>query len=253
VFEDRPELKLWRKDLIALIRQTPNLDWLLLTKRPQNILRLMREAAPRGADRELRSHLYLGTTVESQDQVRRIEYLLNCRAWARVLFLSVEPMLGPLDLFPWLHAVDGGQGFDYNAGIDWVICGGESGGGARPMSPEWVYDLRDQCEEADVPFHFKQWGEWFPREEWEHNPELCLPDDHDAYIEDRHTRVFKHGINEYFPVHRVGKKAAGRLLGGRTWDEFPKMAQRSTVTDRASRRLGSQAVESQDVLGLKLT
>jgi len=162
VFEDREELKPWRKELFELIGATPMLDWLLLTKRPENILRMMGESCPRGSSHGLRSHLFLGTTVESQDQARRIDYLVNCRPWARVLFLSVEPMLGPLDLFPWLHAPDETFGHDYNLGIDWVICGGESGGHARPMNPAWATSLRDQCVDAGVPFHFKQWGEWSP-------------------------------------------------------------------------------------------
>jgi len=203
VFEDRPELEPWRRDLMRLILGTHNLDWLLLTKRPENILRMMSEAAPRGSDHLLRQRLSLGTTVESQDQVRRIDYLVNCRMWARVLFLSCEPLLGPLDLFPWLHAVDETAGFDYNAGIDWVIAGGESGGHARPSNPQWFRDLRDQCEGAKVPFHFKQWGEFVSVSE-----------------------VAGVGAHFSFPdgrtVRRIGKKNAGRLLDGREWNEFPK-------------------------------
>ncbi len=205
VFEDRPELKEWRRELFSLIYRTPYLDWLLLTKRPENILRMMGEACPRGADRSLRSHLFLGTTVESQEQASRIDYLVNCRLWARVLFLSVEPMLGPLDLFPWLHAVDEGLGYDYNMGIDWVICGGESGGHARPMNPTWARSLRDQCVEAGVPFHFKQWGEFVPRATW------------------GDSTGAKHIFDDGVFVNRVGKKAAGRLLDGREWNEFPKV------------------------------
>lgn len=158
VFEDRPELTSWRKELFALIRVTPQLDWLLLTKRPENVLRMMSECFPRGCDRYVRDYLSIGTTVESQDQARRIDYLMNCRAWARVLFLSVEPMLGPLDLFDWLHAVDMGMGHDYNVGINWVIAGGESGPKHRPLNLDHVRDLRDQCLDANVPFFFKQHG-----------------------------------------------------------------------------------------------
>jgi Phage protein Gp37/Gp68. len=90
------------------------------------------------------------------------------------------------------------------------------------MNPHWVYDLRDQCEEAGVAFWFKSWGEWFPREQWEHNPELVLPDDFWAYVEGPNTHIFECWDGPC-PVHRVGKKKAGRLLDGRTWDEFPSV------------------------------
>jgi protein gp37 len=85
----------------------------------------------------------MGVSVESADFVERIEWLRATEA--RVKFLSLEPLLGPL---PALDLRD----------IDWVIVGGESGPGSRPMDPAWVRDLRDQCLEAGVPFHFKQWG-----------------------------------------------------------------------------------------------
>lgn len=158
VFEDREELKPWRKDLFSLIHQTQQLDWQLLTKRPENISRLMAEAIPLGMGHADRNHIWLGTTVESQSEARRIDYLINCRPWARVLFLSVEPMLGPLDLFDWLHAVDEGRGHDYNMGINWVIGGGESSPKHRPLNIDHARNLRDQCIEANVPFFFKQHG-----------------------------------------------------------------------------------------------
>ncbi len=100
--------------------------------------------------------------------------------------------------------------------LDWVICGGESGPGARPVHPDWVRDLRDQCVDAQVPFMFKQWGEWFPREQWEHNPELILPDDCDCK-EGKELKI----LDGHTVMHRVGKKKAGRALDGVTWDEYP--------------------------------
>jgi len=77
----------------------------------------------------------------------------------------------------------------YN-GIDWVVCGGESGPGARPMHPDWARSVRDQCVAAGVPFFFKQWGEWAP-------------------------------FGDLNAMRRTGKKAAGRLLDGREWNEYP--------------------------------
>lgn len=160
VFEDRPDLVEPRARLFSLIDATPSLDWLLLTKRPENIGRL---ATPWCVENGALHNVWLGTTVENQEQADlRIPHLL--RVPAAVRFLSVEPLLGPVDLTPWLDE----EGYDPDATpdvvpltpIDWVIVGGESGPGARPMHPEWARSLRDQCRDAGVPFFFKQEGAW---------------------------------------------------------------------------------------------
>lgn len=161
VFEDRPELAPWRRDLMNLILRTHNLDWLLLTKRPQNILRMMREAAPRGSDYLIRQRLWLGTTVETQDYVRRIDYLTNCRMWARVLFLSCEPLLSRLDIRWWLW--NGPNPTSTQSLIDWVIGGFESGPGFRKGNEEDAADLMEQCVGAGVPFFWKQNGGRTPK------------------------------------------------------------------------------------------
>ncbi len=173
VFEDRRDLDPWRTQLGALIAETPLLDWLLLTKRPDRAAAL----APWGSSWP--RNVWLGATVEDQVWVeRRLPHLAAVPANLR--FLSCEPLLGSLDLSPWLgHAVH------------WVIAGGESGARARPSDPAWFRGLRDQCQRAGVPFHFKQWGIWAPAES------------------ERTTLV------------RVSKKAAGRKLDGRTWDQLP--------------------------------
>ena len=88
-------------------------------------------------------NIWMGVTVENQDCMSRIDDLKNCGA--AVKFLSLEPLLGPLPDLP----LDG---------IDWVIVGGESGVGARPISPDWVTNIRDQCVESGTAFFFKQWG-----------------------------------------------------------------------------------------------
>ncbi len=142
VFEDHPDLPPWRERLWALIEETPNLDWLLLTKRPGNIPKMMPEGG-------FGPNVWLGATVENQEFAKgRIKQLL--RVPATVHFLSCEPLLGPLNIAEWLSK------------LDWVIAGGESGPGARPTDPQWFESLRDQCLHYDVPFHFKQWGNWTP-------------------------------------------------------------------------------------------
>jgi len=158
VFDSEVDLS-WRVDLWDLVRRCQNLDWQILTKRPENIQAMLPQDWGEGWE-----NVWLGTSVE--DQIRadaRIPVLSGIPAAVR--FLSVEPLLGPvvLDL----------------RNISWVICGGESGRSARPLDPAWALSVRDQCVENKVPFFFKQWG-------------------------------------------GRDKKAAGKILEGRTWRQFPK-------------------------------
>lgn len=139
VFEDRRELYAAKSLLYELIIATPNLDWLLLTKRPENIGEMLPENWLDG----LPKNVWLGTSVENQEMADlRIPELLKIPAAIR--FLSIEPMLGPVDLSPWMSK------------IGWVICGCESGPNARMMHPMYVRDLRCQCDMKDVPFFLKQ-------------------------------------------------------------------------------------------------
>lgn len=217
--------------LFKLINATPHIDWLLLTKRPD---RIRQRIILHNWDRLPVRNLWLGTSVENQEQAdKRISELLKCRDLSPVLFLSCEPLLGPVELTTACDIPadeDGPNRIGYMVGpddgvtglsvtrsaalknsIDWVICGGESGPNARPMHPEWVRSLRDQCQAADVPFLFKQWGKWTPNE------------DHDgpAYIE---PAIPWADNGDLCPMFNVGKKAAGRLLDDREWNEFPEVA-----------------------------
>lgn len=190
VFEDRDDLDPWRSDLWDLIEATPNLDWLLLTKRPENVEMLAGDFAQCiscglnpvdpfnwwcicGGTVRPPLNVRLGTSVGHQSSIDRVAALIDAADGAPT-FLSCEPLLGPLDF--------GTGGLD---GIDWVIAGGESGPKARPMHPDWVRSIRDVCLDSGVPFLFKQWGEF-----------------------DEHGE-------------RVGKKVAGRILDGTTWDQVP--------------------------------
>jgi protein gp37 len=177
VFEDRPELRPWRTDLFAMIQHTPHLDWLLLTKRPENVIEMVVWDAP-GC--KLPENVWIGSSVENQEQAdKRIPELL--RVPARVRFLSMEPLLGSVDLpTPHVlgmhhymttgHQVLFGSALGQRAecvqcrkvwtgvGVDWIIVGGESGRNARPMHPDWARGIRDQCQAAGVPFFMKQMG-----------------------------------------------------------------------------------------------
>lgn len=217
----------WLADLLRVIACTPNLDWLLLTKRPQNWEQRLRAAAVylqtsqmghtndpawrlidqwlpwNGVHRHAPpDNIWIGTTVEDQPRAdERIPHLLKIPA--RVRFLSCEPLLGPVEFSNVTNRSDcvAQLGKPALGGIHWVICGGESGPGARPMHPGWARSLSAQCAAVNVAFFFKQWGEWLPLFDATASPEHVFPDG---------ERVF-----------RVGKKSAGRLLDGREWNDFP--------------------------------
>lgn len=199
VFENRVDLVPHRLRLLDLIAKTPQLDWLLLTKR----IHLVKKQLPKGY--VFPSNVWLGTTVENQAEAdKRIRHLLEF-ATPGVRFLSCEPLLGPLDLRRFLTKNEAG------VGVDWVIAGGESGHGSRPMEPQWPDELRKQCTSARVPFHFKQWGHWAP-------VELAT----DALTKRTVIHIVKQGDLE-IQLAAVGKGKAGRVLGGRHWDQFPKL------------------------------
>lgn len=189
VFEDRDELDEHRARLWQLIEATPHLDWLLLTKRPQNV------SSRAGWGVDWPANVWLGTTVELQ---KRAEELLPYLATipAKVRFISAEPLLGPLEIKQWL-----------SSSIDWVITGGESGPKARPASPAWFRSLHLQCMETEVPFHFKQWGDWAP------GNGVNLP-------RAKSLRIAQ--AADGTEMLRVGKKIAGRILDGSEWDGFPR-------------------------------
>ncbi len=181
-------------------------------------------------------NVWLGVSVEDQQWADiRIPALLTTPAAVR--FLSCEPLLDPVDLSRWTrpHALDcqdaNGDppwctcGRDRDGYLDWVIVGGESGPGARPMHPAWARKLRDQCAAAGVPFHFKQWGEWIVSEGNADGPAVPLnwadqPERYRFLRPDGTNGTGYDGSGGEFVV-RVGKKAAGRELDGRVHDGFP--------------------------------
>lgn len=221
----------WRADLIRLIEKTPNLDWLILTKRIGNAERMMVEATralrSRDPGRAILHNVWLGATVVNQEEADRdIPKLLAVPAAVR--FVSMEPLLGLVDLSSYLRPKfrpsKDPDWQDLHGPLDWVIVGGESGQNARPMHGSWAYDLHDQCEAAGVPFLFKQWGEWvnagaraFGTAEGEVRhirSDGTFWNEDDPALQDESADVLT--------VVRVGKKAAGRDLGGKLHDGYPE-------------------------------
>lgn len=196
----------WRMDLFKLIADTPNLDWLILTKRIGNVRKMC--AGDALMFDTLANRVRLGATIANQPEADRdIPRLLDTPA--RVHFLSIEPLLGPLSIKR-VRMPDGDSlGIDLfshgtGTGVDWVIVGGESGPQARPMHPQWARDIRDECAAAGTPFLFKQWGQWAPA------PEVIEA-----------SGPLFHQFNDGVWMQRVGKKDAGRLLDGVQHDGFP--------------------------------
>jgi len=231
----------WRRDAFDVMRRTPRLVYLLLTKRPQNIARLAAEAGG------LPPNAAIGTTVEDQKRANmNIPALLEAKAALRPLFafLSCEPLLGPIDLTRiddgaahrgvpreewgpvddedsppslWWDALTGertimhggadGEWSRYDDKLDWIITGGETDQGAhkaRPTHPDWFRGLRDQAAHEGVPFHHKQNGEWVQGDDVEH----------DGIITFNRMHCF---------MSKVGKALSGRLLDGVLHDARPEV------------------------------
>jgi len=198
----------WRRQAFAVMRRTPHLLYLLLSKRIGNAVKM---CDPFAGHDGLPENAALGATMVNQPEWDRdLPKLKEAaeRLGARFAFVSVEPMLGPINTRGELPA--------------WVICGGESGLRARPMHSDWARSLRDQCVGASVPFHFKQWGEWLPVL-LEDGGDVWLPDDGSEGDEACRFEGMRRPIMRVAgqDFARVGKRLAGRLLDGRTWDEAP--------------------------------
>lgn len=236
IYEDREELKPWRADLFDLIWATPWLNWMILTKRPENVTRL---TPARYQDGRFPGNIWLGTSVENQAAAdERIGNL--GRVPARVHFLSMEPLLGAVEL-------------EFPSVVDWVIVGGESGPDARPMHPAWVRSIRNKCRDYGCAFFFKQWGEWLPISEMSSEETNALYKSNriakeyedQSTVDEMYGRTCRVATNivrydgKHGPIgdvrcesidgvramttFRIGKKAAGRELDGRTWDEMPNV------------------------------
>lgn len=210
----------------TMVRATEH-TFQILTKRPKRMLDFIRSYGNDWSAKWPLLNVWLGISAEDQPTFdERTKYLLQTPAAVR--FVSLEPLLGSINAVLYLGGRSYRCGCGYKetesemvflggdvywcadcetrmeigATLDWVIVGGESGPGARPMHPDWVRAIRDQCQAAGVPFFFKQWGMWAP-------PTVSP-----------FPRCYHSG--DVIGMLRVGKKAAGNELDGRTWEEMPK-------------------------------
>jgi protein gp37 len=242
----------WRDDFWHRIEQTPHLDWLLLTKRPGNIAKMLPDpetgVKPWGSGWP---NVWLGVSAGNQEDANRnIPILLATPA--RVHMVSLEPLLGPIDLTA-IACPNGCQPPEYcsrchpdggeptgtydvlGAGLlDLVIVGGETGPKARPMHPDWPRKIRDDCTNSGVPFFFKRHGEWIGVPDLRYLPGGEGPG----------FGIFDHcPYDQHHEAVRIGTRAAGRDLDGRTWDEMPETAQ------QPQRQAGSNPVADRPYQG----
>jgi protein gp37 len=180
------------EDVFQVMVDTPRHTYQVLTKRSQRLAEVAKQLP-------WPTNVWMGVSVESDRYAFRANHLRQVPAAVR--FISAEPLLGPLASLNLER-------------IDWVIAGGESGPGARPMHPRWAKDIRDRCVQEDVAFFFKQWGAWKPERSISATP---------VSISGK-LLEFMPGKSEpdaAVRMRRVGKSAAGRSIDGRTWNEMP--------------------------------
>lgn len=241
VFDDHPSIEpTWRADLWNLIERTPHLDWLLLTKRPENIERFIpdrwddygyyRLHGKLSDGPPLPRNIWFGISAEDQANFDVRWFVFESaihHLYPQVVFLSLEPLLSSINIQVALDEIDlGDEDRNYwTRPADWVITGGESGPNARPTHPDWVRSIRDQCQEANVPFHFKQWGEWALKGSVNSSSSDFGVLDPGGEFYRGHTgwngRSIDPDTSEAYVI-KVGKRAAGRILDGQVWDEFPR-------------------------------
>lgn len=225
----------WYYRILDAQLAAPRQTFLDLTKRASRMMALTIEWMRQRGMRQAPAHMWMGFSAENQEWfdkrwhfMQRLYEIFGFTVW-----VSAEPLLGPIVL---------PESFLSLGKKAWVITGGESGSQARPCHPKWVYDLRDQCVAFGVPFFHKQWGEWIPKTEitylnpdgdWRIKPEWleavrgkewgCL-DASGKYFQETTTwngRQYDEQDDYEVSIYKVGKHAAGHLLDGQEWSQFP--------------------------------
>lgn len=200
------QLSIW-----LMIERNPKHTFMVLTKRPEKAREFFDVLYRQHLKDRIQTgihplkNLWLGVTIEHPKYGYRMDQLMDIPATVR--FISFEPLLADFSEYPGM--LDG---------CDWAIAGGESGTNARPMHPDWVRSIRDLCQAAGVPFFFKGWGDWVPSDDGDalHMGQWCRTGDGQKFFYNLHDS----GPGGTY-MHRLGKKAAGRLLDGREWKDLP--------------------------------
>lgn len=222
----------WLFEIFDAMVAAPLQTFQILTKRADRMLRFTRRYVQERDLDVLPSNIWIMVSAENQRWYdNRVPLLIQTPAQVRGL--SLEPLLGPIDLR-----------LEIVGGLHWVIVGGESGPHARPMHPKWARDLRDQSVESGIPFFFKQWGEWVSKPEiadWDPTEDVWTYRDRwDQAVRNVSEWGTLDVSGDYYPetttwngrqlspedgyevlIYRVGKKRAGRLLEGREWNQSP--------------------------------
>lgn len=222
----------WRADMWGLVRETPNLEWLMLSKRGPNIEQYLPADWGWGYPNVRLGHTFCNQEELDRDMARFLAIP------ARGHFCSLEPLLGPMDLTTictghyFLDALEGFRYHDRDDGqpaasescrkLTWVIVGGESGRAARPMHPDWAKSIRNQCRRAGTPFLFKQWGEWAPYGELFNRENAA---DTELWAKVNSLRFHQGRTHNFGPITmcKVGKHIGGRQLDSLEHSEFPKL------------------------------
>lgn len=228
----------WVDEVLDIIEKCPQHRFIILTKRAKRMhdywtwVYEFNDTVP-----SKKQNIIWGITAENQEQAnKRIPWLLEIPCSCKMV--SIEPMLGEVDLTKIIDS-DGdtidclnGKMYQKSCKVDktfdiisWVIVGGESGSNARPMHPEWVKSIKDQCEKSNTPFFFKQWGEWKKVGECDNCKDSKYYDDRKCQILNISGGQGYHGELAYY-MKKVGKKKAGCLIDGEEYKQFPKILQR---------------------------
>lgn len=219
----------WIDAFFATMDATPQHVHMLLTKRPWNIRKMWPVAGtgkdPGSADYLLRDNVWIGVSASEQASFDVVyPHLVTCRDLSPVLFVSAEPLLGPIKIPVSTTLTERNKAIITMPMLDLVIVGGESGRHARPMHPDWARGLRDQCQSAETAFFFKQWGRFKPCEQSIRSVDGPIVSR--TFYSDgckAPTNVPLNQMPGCFSMWDCGKnkKRAGRVLDGRTWDEMP--------------------------------
>lgn len=213
--------------ICAVMAGAPHHVFQVLTKRPERMVQFLSMPIIAEKFSKLGSwpapHIWWGTSCEDQDSLdKRLPHLLAAPVAMR--WLSLEPLLGPIELPEHAFVCPAKEPHPICPCIDWVVVGGESGPGARPMHPQWARDLRDQCEEHSVPFFFKQWGAWLPiatpRLKAKIGETLLLHED--GTTKEATWNDVMETRGDLWAVQRVGKRIAGAHLDNVEWKQYPE-------------------------------